>query len=182
MWRTSPVGRWSPLAFVIGAFCGAACSALVLWLLSGLLEPFGPTLRGVLLVGLGLAAVARDFGLLPVELPQSARQIPREVLALGPLLGAFRFAFELGTGVRTFLTGSAPYVLAAAILLLGPDVGTVMCASAGLAIGRTLPVIQALGECSSAWDSTLARSRTTVRRTTVILTVVSLTSLVPGPT
>lgn len=146
MWRTSRIGRWSLAVFGLGACCGALCTLTGLWLLSGLFAPLHLVVRAVMLLIIAAAAVARDLELVHIDLPQAARQIPRTVLQAGPLRGAFQFGFELGTGVRTYITGSAPYVAAAAVLLLAPPLPLVAVAAAGVAIGRTLPLLQALGD------------------------------------
>lgn len=131
--------------FGVGTFLGALTTLTGLWLLSGLFTPLPALVASVLLAVIAVGAVARDLGWISVHLPQAARQIPREVLQRGPVAGALQFGFELGTCVRTFMTGSAPYVVAAAILLLQPRPVHVLAAAAGVAVGRTLPVLQAIG-------------------------------------
>lgn len=145
MWRTTTAGRLSLAVFGLGTLCGALCTLFALWLLSGLSAPVDVRIRVAALLAIGVLAVARDRGWVQITLPQAARQIPREVLQRGPLRGAFQFGFELGTCVRTFMTGSAPYVVAGAILLLRPDPVLVAVAACGVAAGRTLPVVQAIG-------------------------------------
>lgn len=145
MWRRTRTGRLSLAVFGLGTVLGALTTLTVLWLLSGLFTPLPPPVRVGLLAAIALGAVARDAGWISVRLPQAARQIPREVLQRGPVAGALQFGFELGTCVRTFMTGSAPYVVAAAILLLQPDPVHVVAAAAGVGVGRTLPVLQAIG-------------------------------------
>lgn len=164
MWRTTWTGRLSVATFGFGAWCGALCTLFALWLLSGLFAPIATPVRAGLLLVVGLAAVARDLEWISVQLPQAARQIPREVLQDGPVRGAWQFGFELGTCVRTFMTGSAPYVVAAAILLLPPRPVEVAIAAAGVALGRTLPVIQAIGADRQRMftDMTMAQHHLTV--------------------
>ncbi len=95
-------------------------SASVLWLLSGLTEPL-PAVARYVLFGVGvLALLLRWRGVVDFPVPQNARQIPQEVFAQHPARAAVRFGFELGTGVRTYLPSSLPYVPALAILLLRP--------------------------------------------------------------
>ena len=130
-----------------------------------------------MLAGVALIAVGRDFGLIHLQLPQAARQIPQEALTLGPLASAFRFAFELGTGVRTYLTGSGPYVLAAAILLLQPNAPSVALAAVGVAVGRTLPVLQFVISKKYVLDLNLIEREWIIRRVTVVLTVIGVAIL-----
>ena len=75
---------------------------------------------------LGLHAV----GIVCLDLPQRKYQIPREAFAAGPIRAAFRFALELGTGARTYVTAVSPYALLVLIVLrLPPDLGTAAIAA-----------------------------------------------------
>jgi hypothetical protein len=85
-----------------------------------------------------IAGVLRDTGLLPLPLPQNARQIPQAVLQRGLASGGLQFGFELGTGVRTFVPSSSPYVLLAALLLSVPSPQLALLAGVGFATGRAL--------------------------------------------
>jgi hypothetical protein len=123
--------------FSAGLVAGGVLTATALWLLSGLARPVPVALRYGVLVTVAALAVLRDAGLVRLPLPQSSRQIPREVLATGrPGRGALQFGFELGTGVRTYLSASAPYVVAAALLLAGPGPVAAVLAGAGFGAGR----------------------------------------------
>lgn len=145
MWWTTRAGRFGLALFGVGALAGALCTLLGLWLLSGLFVPVDLRIRVAAVLVIGVVAVARDRGWVQIALPQAARQIPREVLQRGPVRGALQFGFELGTCVRTYMTGSAPYVVAAGILLLAPHPAVVAVAACGIAVGRTLPLVQAVG-------------------------------------
>jgi len=129
----------------MGAISGATTSAAVVFLASGLLSPIPGQLRGIgamcALVLLGL----HHTRVLCLDLPQRAHQIPRETFTMSPPLAAFRFAFELGTGVRTFVTATSPYALAIVLLLclpstLGRAALAVVASAAGYGLGRSLIV------------------------------------------
>ena len=60
----------------------------------------------------------REIGLVTIRLPQNARQIEQDVLQRNRRRGCSQFGFELGTGVRTYVSATAPYVLAVALLFL----------------------------------------------------------------
>jgi hypothetical protein len=138
-----------------GLLLGALLSATVLWLLSGLLTPVPAGVRQGLLVAVALAAVARDAGWLRVPLPQNARQIPQQVLRRHLLRGTLQFGFELGTGVRTYVSSSAPYVLALAVLVSGAP-GVALALGCGFAAGRALtPVLRLASGAPAAWDERL---------------------------
>ena len=157
--------------FALGALCGAMCTLFALWLLSGLSAPLSLRVRVLALLAIATIAVARDRGWVQITLPQAARQIPREVLQRGPVRGAFQFGFELGTCVRTFMTGSAPYVLAAAVLLLRPDPALIVMAAAGVAVGRTLPLVQAMGADRERLFLDMTAAQRTLTSATAVLTL-----------
>jgi hypothetical protein len=177
VWRTTWTGRLSVATFGFGAWCGALCTLFALWLLSGLFAPIAPTVRAGLLLVIGVIAVVRDLEWISVPLPQAARQIPREVLQHGPVRGAWQFGFELGTCVRTFMTGSAPYVVAAAVLLLRPEPTEVAIAAAGVALGRTLPVVQAIGADRERLFADMTAAQRTLTVATAVLTLCSFAVL-----
>lgn len=132
---------------------------MALWLLSGLVQPVPqPVRHGALLAAAGIA-VLRDAGILRLPLPQRSWQVPQDVLRGGAVRGAVRFGLELGTGVRTYLSASAPYVLALALLLVGPALGAAAAAGAGFGIGRAgTPLARLLSRDQDGWDSRLRRS------------------------
>lgn len=115
---------------------GGLTSALLVLVVGSLLRPILPVaLSTTLLAGALVVAVTRDAGLLRIRLPENRRLVPEEVTSHGPVLGAVRFGFEMGTGVRTFVPTSLPYVAAAAVFLLaGPS--DAVAAGLGFALGR----------------------------------------------
>src|SRR5690606_31004890 len=115
----------------------------------------------VLLVA--VVAVLRDVGLVRIRLPQNARQIPQEVLRDHLVRGALQFGFELGTGVRTYVSAGAPYALAAAALLVGQPVSAGALAAVGFGIGRALtPLLRCASQAGERWDALMQRRRSTV--------------------
>lgn len=133
-------------AYLLGAISGALVSATTLLVLSGLLSPVPQSVRSVLALVLVAGLLTRAAGLVSIELPQRRYQIPRETFGPSPEWSAYRFAFELGTGVRTYITASAPYGLAVALLLslpasLGAAVLSTVCAALGYGLGRSVVVI-----------------------------------------
>jgi hypothetical protein len=129
----------------------------VLWLLSGLLHPVPVLWRHVAIVALAVVGVLRELGVIRIRLPQNARQIAREVLQRNVLQGALQFGFELGTGVRTFVSATAPYVVAAAILLAGMDFWAALATGLGFGFGRAVTTwSRYLAHDPSSWDRMLA--------------------------
>lgn len=133
-------------SYLIGAVLGALASAAVLLVLAGLLSPIPLRWRAIALLVILSGLALRALGVVRVPLPQNSRQIPREVFMSRPASAAFRFAFELGTSVRTYITKEAPYALAVAVLLVLPhdrlisDVGLAALAGLGFGAGRALIV------------------------------------------
>lgn len=152
-------------------------SASVLWLGSGLLSPAPEAARHVVAVLCALLCVLRDTGAVRLPLPENARQIPQEVLQRHLLRGTLQFGFELGTGVRTYVTASAPYALAAALLLYG-GLGAALLSGAGFAAGRALtPVLRLASGDVDGWDARLEARRRTLKVSTASAVLLSLLAL-----
>lgn len=129
----------------------------MLWLLSGLFAPVPREWRHGLIVAVALLALLRDAGVLHFPMPQNARQIPQEVLQRDLMRGTLQFGFELGTGVRTYVSASAPYVIALGVLLTGGGIATALAAGLGFGLGRALsPVVRLASGDVAAWDTRLA--------------------------
>lgn len=130
----------------------------MLWLLSGLFAPVPREWRHGAVVAAALAALLRDAGVLRFPMPQNARQIPQDVLQRALMRGTLQFGFELGTGVRTYVSASAPYVLALGVLLAADGPGAALAAGLGFGLGRALtPVARLTSGDVDDWDDRLAR-------------------------
>lgn len=137
---------------------GGALTAVALWLLSGLASPLPQRVRFALILAFAAAAVLRDLGLLRLPLPQNSWQIPQHVLQRGILSGPLRFGFELGTGVRTYVSATAPYLLAIALLAGGPGILPAVLAGAGFGLGRAAtPFVRLSSPDPTTWDDLLRR-------------------------
>ncbi|GLZ13252.1 hypothetical protein Acsp04_34870 [Actinomadura sp. NBRC 104425] len=142
-WRAPVRQGWVLAVFTLGLVLGGTLSAAVLWLLSGLAAPVPPPARTAAIVAVAALGAARDLGLVRLRLPQNARQIPPEVLADRLRAGALRFGFELGTGVRTYVSATTPYVLALGLLLSRPGSAATLLAGAAFGAGRALSAVLA---------------------------------------
>ncbi|MFE6039430.1 hypothetical protein [Streptomyces sp. NPDC056452] len=143
--------------FTCGLLAGGVLSAGVLWLVSGLFTPLPVGVRQGLIVAVALLAALRDAGKLSLRLPQNARQIPQDVLRRHLARGALQFGFELGTGVRTYVSASAPYAMAVAVLLSGGSYAPALAAGLGFGAGRALtPALRRLSGDGERWDDRLA--------------------------
>lgn len=143
---------------------GALLSALVLWAVSGLVTPVPPAVRHGIVVAAAVAGVLRDAGVVRFPLPQNARQVPQAVLTGDVARGSLRFGFEMGTGVRTYVSSTVPYVLAVALLLTGPGFLTAVAAGAGFGLGRALtPAARYASGDGEAWDVVLHQHLPTIK-------------------
>lgn len=147
-----------------------------LGLMSGLTSPLPTGWRWAGVAGIALLGVLRELGLVRVRLPQNSRQIPQDVLQRHPLTGAFRFGVELGTGVRTYVSASAPYVLAGALLLAGQRPAAALLAGLGFGAGRAAtPLLRHFSRAGGDWDLALL---TRIRAIAVTSSVATLLAVV----
>ncbi|MEU4565283.1 hypothetical protein [Micromonospora sp. NPDC023956] len=144
---------------------------MVLGLLSGLSAPLPPSVRYAGIVVVAVLGLLRQLGLVSIRLPQNARQVPQDVMQRNPRRGALQFGFEMGTGVRTYVSSSAPYVLAAALLLAGQRLDVVLLTGAGFGVGRALtPLTRRAAGSGDRWDTDLrVRLRTITVGGSVVL-------------
>ncbi|MCP2335829.1 hypothetical protein [Actinomadura rupiterrae] len=137
-WR-APIRQGEVLAvFSLGLLLGGTLSAAVIWLASGLTAPLPHAVRAGLIIAVAALAAARDIGLLKIPLPQNSRQIPQEVLMHRLRTGTLQFGFEMGTGVRTYVSASSPYVLALGLFLAHLSAPATLLAGATFGAGRSL--------------------------------------------
>ena len=135
--------HYAVAAYLGGAVAGATLSALLAWLLGGFGEPLAAPVRLALLLAAGVFLWAAKHGPLVerVRLPEARRQIPFEVFGGSLVRGALRFGFEMGSGMRTYVTSWAPYVLFLALVLVRPTLGQALLAALGFGFGRALPLM-----------------------------------------
>lgn len=139
-------------------------SALVLWVVSGLATPVPEPVRYWIVVAVAVLGVLRDAGVVRVPLPQNARQVPQTVLTGDVATGSLRFGFEMGTGVRTYVSSTVPYVLVAALVLTAPGIVTAIAAGAGFGIGRALtPTVRYAAHDGETWDDVLHTHLSTIK-------------------
>lgn len=130
-------------AYLGGAVAGASLTALLAWLASGFVEPLGTTARvGLLVAGALFVWTVKHGGLAGrVQLPEARRQIPLEVFFGSVVRGSWRFGFEMGTGMRTYLPSWAPYVLVLGLVLARPTMGQALLVALGFGLGRAVPLM-----------------------------------------
>lgn len=121
-----------------GLALGGVTSALVLLILNGLLSPVPWGVRSPVVLAAAGLGILRDFRILRFPLPENRRLVPQDVFRNGPVWSALQFGFELGTGVRTYLPATSPYVLALAISLFGGSLLEAVTAGLAFALGRAV--------------------------------------------
>jgi len=166
---------WFSTGLVLGGLT-TAVGAVALGSL--LLRPLLAHVVEVVAVALVLAVVLlNEIGLITLRLPQNARQVPEVIRDDGPRYGALQFGFEMGTGLRTYMTSGLPHVLLAGVLLAAslPE-----AALAGLAFGagRALMTLTRHAHPIDAdWDAALL-STEKVLRTVLTIGFVALLAVV----
>lgn len=147
---------------------GGLAAALGFWAISGLVQPLPSAIAMVLLALFAFIAILRDFDLISLKLPENRRLIPESLFREHPYRSASQFGFELGTGMRTYVSSTSPYLIAAAVLLLQPGFIEAVLVGVGFGVGRSLMI---LGRYMSTdrirWDAALAERVGLLRRTAV---------------
>lgn len=139
-----------------GAILGALTTALIAVVLSGLASPLPSVWAAALVAAFAVAAILRDMGVVSFWLPQNARQVPQEVFAFGRSRGALQFGYEMGTGVRTYVTSAAPFVVLVGVILLADGGLVAVVAGVGFGLGRAvMPFARYLSEHRHSWDAQL---------------------------
>lgn len=156
-------------------------SALVLFAVSGLATPVPETVRYGIVVAFAVAGVLRDLDVLRFPLPQNARQVPQTVLTGDVARGSLQFGFEMGTGVRTYVSSTVPYVLVVALLLTAPGVVTAAATGVGFGLGRALtPTARYASPDGEAWDDALHAHLRTVKIVAGLAVTIALALLLFG--
>ncbi len=141
---------------MLGSLAGGVLVALGLFLLSGLAASASDHQKLMVATAAALIVVARDYGGLKLWLPSASRQVPVEIFRRRLGIASFQFGLEMGTGCRTFMTGTLPYFAAVVIVLVGAPVDALVIGTAfGLARGL-VPFGRLSSSLSTRWDETLA--------------------------
>jgi hypothetical protein len=126
--------------YCVGLVLGALTTGAAIWVLSGLLAPLPSAVRLPAVLLCAAIAISRDFALVRLPLPENRRLVPQRVFERSRLRGSAQFGFEMGTGVRTYVPSSCPYLLLVSLALLAPGAAGIALAAGGFALGRaTVP-------------------------------------------
>ncbi len=160
----------SKYAFSVGLVCGGLASALALLVIGSLLRVVAPTGIWLTLMGVWfLVMAARELGFVHFAMPQNARLVPESVFRHGPVLGPWEFGWEMGTGVRTYVTSSLPYLLVPMIALFSTPL-TAVAAGVGFGLGRTLMTLMNVSyDDDGGWDDAWVRNQRTLQSILLVL-------------
>ena len=155
----SPGRGWPNLiAFTFSASLGGAVTGMALVLLGSLIPRFRlgtAWLIGIICILLAIA-VLRDLQIWRFWLPENRRQVRQTVLRLPALVGDMMFGFELGTGARTYLPATLPYVVVVVVIVFGEGIGPGLAAGFGFGFARGLVVVdRALRKDKDGWDQAI---------------------------
>lgn len=152
-------GPWrirATLGYSAGLMIGASSTAVAIWVASGLASPIPSGVAVTAIFTCVVAALLRDTGLIRLPLPERKRLVPEHVLRRGWLRASLQFGFEMGTGLRTYIPASSPYVVAIALVVLGPGLVATLATAIGFGIGRaTVPWLRLAARNQDRWDTSI---------------------------
>jgi len=166
----------------VGLVLGAMAIGALFWVVGLVAQILPLPVRiSVFVVALPILLL-REAGIVSLVLPQNARLVPLDVFHKGEYAGAMQFGFEMGTGARTYISSSAPYVLALVLIsgLTGPIVAVAL--TVGFALGRLLMLLAFLASTGLPWwrDGSPVLGRRFGTTLTMIATISTLTlAIVP---
>jgi hypothetical protein len=144
--------------FFSGMVIGGAASSSVLFALGSLVH-WVPLMGKTILVGIAaISLVLHERGVVSLPLPQNHRQVPRSVFDRRAWSAALQFGFELGTGMRTYLSATAPYLLALGVMMISGELMLAISAGIGFGAGRFgMILVRFLSRSELDWDERLLR-------------------------
>jgi len=161
-----------------GLLLGGITAGVGWWVLSGFAETLPVAGRVAVIAAVAAATVADEVLGMGWRWPQSARQVPQAVRRRSPRAALLQFGFELGTGVRTYLTSRAPYTLVVLLVFGGLSLLQAILLGLGFGAGRALmPVTRTLANDPRRWDDRLARTDRVGKVTATVLTAVTATAV-----
>jgi len=118
--------------YVLGTILGGATVALVLLPVSLVLEHLALTMRLTVAIAISVYGLLADNVAMGFPRPGAHMQVPSDILTRGDA-GSFLFGLAMGTGSLTYITTSAPWVVAGFAALAGTGFAALI--AAGLAFG-----------------------------------------------
>jgi hypothetical protein len=137
--------------------------------------------RVVFLVAVAVVVVGADMLGKSLRLPQNGRAVPVTIISQGPVSGPLQFGFEMGTGLRTYMTSGAPHVLFVALVLFADPVAGLL-AGLGFRAGRAAMTL-ARGRYREPreWDVVFGNQRRIVAVQCGLSVLILVAAVVAGP-
>jgi hypothetical protein len=134
-----------------------------------------PAVAVGLLGALAVFVLVGEFGAHRWLLPHRPAQVPSAVIDQGPDLGALRFGYEMGTGMRTHMPSNLPYLAVASLVLLGSWPHGLLT-GLGFGLGRSWMALgRHYSQAPERWDGQWHRFEPWLRR---VLALTAITALV----
>lgn len=173
--------RRAIVGYLAGLQAGAILSSIAAIVVGAILRMNGwlsAKLAWSILLALTVPLVLREFRLISFRLPQNARLVPESVFRFGWFIGSFQFGLEMGSGIRTFVTSSLPYILACSLILVTSPAAAIS-STAGFAAGRGLMTLLSIRERDPfGWADTFKKDWTySVLSPLVMVTLLSVSYL-----
>ncbi len=179
MWRHRGALRATLTLFTIGLISGGMLTASAIWAVAGFVDWVPTSLGTAAVFATGALVLAQESRLIHIKLPANHRQVPQEVFTNGPYRAAMQFGFELGTGVRTYLPSSVPYLLVTALLLLRPPLAVALLAGASFGLGRAaMAIVRTMSPDPEEWDIRLHARLKYVRPGAALTSVAAIAVLI----
>lgn len=148
-------------SYTIGLLAGAlavSLAAMVLGAFVGAIPLPDPVWSALMLV-VGMLLSLRHIGVISFWMPENQRLVPETVFRFGPVIGAAQFGLEMGTGMRTYVTSSLPYLLLLDAVL-ARDPAACVLAGVGFALGRSLMATLSVSSAEpTGWDQIFKAGR-----------------------
>jgi hypothetical protein len=136
-----------------------------------------PAVRVGVIIAVAVFVLAGECGLHRVRLPHRRAQVPSTVIAAGGEVGALRFGFEMGSGVRTHMPSNLPYLLLMAVLLVSTWPAA-LAAGLGFGLGRAAMALgRHYGGDGGWWDVQWQRHERPLRITLTLLAALLATAI-----
>ncbi|MBA3573882.1 MAG: hypothetical protein H0W37_02665 [Pseudonocardiales bacterium] len=160
----------------MGACAGALTITLLAVLAGSLVQAVtSPAVAVGLLGALAVFVLVGEFGAHRWLLPHRPAQVPSTVVDQGPDLGALRFGYEMGTGMRTHMPSNLPYLAVASLVLLGSWPHGLLT-GLGFGLGRSWMALgRHYSQAPERWDGQWHRFEPWLRR---VLALTAITALV----
>ena len=164
---------------MVGTGAGALTTALLAALAGSLVQAVtSPVVAVGLLAGLAVFVLGGELGAHRWLLPHRPAQVPSTVVDQGPDLGALRFGYEMGTGMRTHMPSNLPYLALASLVLLGSWPHGLLT-GLGFGLGRCWMALgRHYSQASDRWDRQWHRFEPWLRRVLALIAVTALVLIV----